>query len=469
MLPPSVRRGDVDDHLSSRIGTGAEITSPDSPSIYKVVGVATEIRAFKRSEAIDYLKVLPYANGLPHWEPAPAAWYGGSAAWPPRQPMTQDQLEAAAEKLMASERFHPQAAFVDGRLVGASAMLSFEITVPGLNQLPMGGVTATGVVATHRRRGLLRGMIQAMFDEALDRGEPVAALSASEGSIYGRFGFSPATVRTRWEIERPEATLREAEQPPGSLELVDAAMAREAWPAVHDIARKDRVGELSARAGQWAGLSDEADGTDDGPLRYLIHRTPEGDIDGIANFRLPWSPRLEDTGTLIVEALQATNNNAYRALWQLLLDFDLTKRIVAAPRPADEPLRWMLHNPRALRVTRQSDNLWVRLLEVPTALESRSYDVAGGITLTIDDDAMCPANTGTWRLDAGPDGATCARTNAQPDLTLDIQALSSLYLGGVSAALLASADRIRPHRPEAVTTLSRLFRVDPEPFNSFAF
>jgi predicted acetyltransferase len=430
--------------------------------------VASEIRAFKRSEAIDYLKVLPYANGLPHWEPAPAAWYGGSAAWPPRRPMSQEQLEAAAEKLMANETFHPQAAFVDGQLVGASAMLSFEITVPGLRQLPMGGVTATGVLATHRRRGLLRAMMQAMFDEALDRGEPIAALSASEGGIYGRFGFSPATVRTRWELERSDAALRESEPPPGSLELTDAATAREAWPSVHNTARKVRVGELSPRTGQWTGLSDDADGTD-GPLRYLIHRAPDGHIDGIANFRLPWSPRLEDTGTLIVEALQATTTDAYRGLWQLLLDFDLTKRIVAAPRPADEPLRWMLRNPRALRVTRQSDNLWVRILDVPTALEARSYDVADGITLAIDADAMCPANTGTWQLDASPDGATCTRTNAQPDATLDIQALSSLYLGGASAALLASAGRIHPHRPESVATLSRLFRVDPEPFNSFAF
>jgi hypothetical protein len=120
---------------------------------------------------------------------------------------------------------------------------------------------------------------------------------------------------------------------------------------VHNAARKVRVGELSPRAGQWTSLSDDAEGTD-GPLRYLIHRAPDGL---------------------------------------------------------------------------------------------------------------------TWRLDAGPDGATCTRTNAQPDATLDIQALSSLYLGGASAALLASAGRIHPHRPESVATLSRLFRVDPEPFNSFAF
>jgi predicted acetyltransferase len=88
-------------------------------------------------------------------------------------------------------------------------------------------------------------MMQAMFDEALERGEPVAGLSASEGSIYGRFGFSPATLRTRWEIERSQAQLLDSGPSPGGLDLVDAATARQVWPTVHARIRRSRVGELS--------------------------------------------------------------------------------------------------------------------------------------------------------------------------------------------------------------------------------
>lgn len=430
--------------------------------------MTTEIRPITRAEAVDYLTVLPFANGLPMWEPAPAAWYGGTAAWPPpKRPATDEQLADKADEVMA-DWFHPQAAFVDGKLVGGSAMLSLEITVPGPLTVPFGGVTATGVIATHRRRGLLRAMMQAMFDEALDRGEPLAALSASEGSIYGRFGFSPATVRTRWELERHDAVFRDPEAPEGSLELVDAATARQVWPQIHEQARRQRVGELGAQPGQWAGLTDEAAGTD-GPMRYLLHRDLAGNPDGIANFRLPWSPTVEHTGTLVVEGLRALGPDAYRALWMLLTDFDLTRTVVAPTRPADEPLRWMLRNPRALRVTRQSDNLWLRILDLPAALTARSYEYAAELTIGVDADPMCPRNVGVWRLAAGPDGATCEPTDARPDLSTDIQALSSLYLGGMSAALLAAAGRIRAHRPDAVAELSRLLRSDPEPFNSFAF
>lgn len=431
--------------------------------------VVTEIRPVERHEVVDYLRALPFANGLPHWEPHPAAWHGGAGAWPPpRPPAPRAQLEESVDELMQDEGFRPHAAIVDGKVVGATAMLSLEVTVPGLNVVPMGGVTATGVIATHRRRGLLRAMMQAMFDDARERGEAIAELSASEGSIYGRFGFSPATTRTRWEIERADARLIEAGPEAGGLELVDAAVAREVWPTIFDRVRRTRIGEISTRPGRWSGLSDEADGAN-GPLRYVVHRDAAGAVDGIANYRLPWSSDPGGVGVLVVEGLEALTDEAYRSLWALLLDFDLTRRVVAPARPADEPLRWMLRNPRAMRVTRQSDNLWVRLLDVRRALEARAYETKGTLTIGIDSDEMCPGNVGTWMIDVGPDGASCTRIDRDPDLTIDIQALGTLYLGGMSAHLLASAGRIRPLRIGAVRELSRMFRTDPEPFNSIGF
>ena len=142
----------------------------------------------------------------------------------------------------------------------------------------------------------------------------------------------------------PASRQAEDTAPSGTVELADAATARLVWPAVHDVARRQRVGEISAQKDRWADLSDVATGTD-GPLRYLVHRSVSGEVDGIANYRLPWSSDMTVIGTLVVEALEATTPDAYSALWWLLTDFDLTRRVVAATRPADEPLRWMLKNP----------------------------------------------------------------------------------------------------------------------------
>lgn len=429
----------------------------------------TEIREPSRGELPEYYRALPFANGLPHWEPAPAAWHGGPEPWPPmRTPATAEQLEQWADGDATDANFHPVAAFVDGKVVGASAILSMEVTVAGGVYLPTAGVTATGVIATHRRRGLLRQMMQSMFDAALERREPVAMLSASEGSIYGRFGFHPATHRARWEITRADAQFRPTQADPGSLELVDAATAREHWPAVHAMVRATRIGELSPQPGRWDGLSDAANGTD-GPLRYLVHRNADGEVDGVANFRLPWSSRVEHAGTLVVEALEATTPQAYRAMWGLLLDFDLTRTVVAPGRPRDEPLRWMLVNPRAMRITRQSDNLWARILDVKHTMEARTYGSAGTVVFTIDDDAMCPANNGTWRLVVDGSHAECTRTDDAADLSIDLAALSALYLGGMSAHDLAYVGRVRPNADDALPRLSRMLRSDLEPYNSFGF
>lgn len=432
-------------------------------------GMVTEVRPPRHDEMAAYYRALPYANGLPSWEPADAAWHGGPEPWPPqRTPAGADQLEKWAAADIKDKAFHPIATFVDGRCVGASAALSLEVTVPDGGMERMAGITATGVIATHRRRGYLRQMMQAMFDAALERGEPLAMLSASEGSIYGRFGFSPATYRTRWELARHEAALLPTEPDAGSLELVDAAQAQKAWPRVHAEVRAYRVGELGPLPGRWDGLSDEADGTN-GPLRYLTHRDQHGNVDGIANFRLPWSPTTDRAGTLVVEALESTNPVAYRALWGLLIDFDLTKTVVAAGRPRDEPLRWMLTNPRAMRITRQTDNLWARLLDVPRALTRRSYPTPGELRFTIGDDRMCPANNRTWHLKAAGPVATCVPTDETADLTITLSALSSLYFGGVSAHHLAYAGHIAAHTDGAIGQLTRMFWTDPEPHNSFGF
>src|SRR3954469_13212245 len=114
-----------------------------------------EIRPITRAEAKEYLRVLPYVNGFPQEEPEPSAWYAGRAVNPPQRKATPEQLDQYAEGLL-TDWFRPQAAFVDGKIAGGSAIVSVELTLPGGRQVPMGGVTSTAVLPTYRRRGLLR-------------------------------------------------------------------------------------------------------------------------------------------------------------------------------------------------------------------------------------------------------------------------------------------------------------------------
>jgi predicted acetyltransferase len=424
--------------------------------------MAIEIRPVTPGEAAEYLRVLPYVNGFPQEEPEPSAWYAGSAAWPPQVPRKAADLERYAEELQA-DWFRPQAAFVDGKIAGGSAIVAVQLTVPGGQQVALGGVTSTAVLPTYRRRGLLRKVMTAMLDDCRERGEFLAGLSASEGTIYGRYGFSPATFQHRWEVRRTDVEFRSEFTDPGELELVDGAVAAQVWPVLHEQVRAVRVGEISPLPGKWDGLADgglPADGS--GPAHHLVHRNATGAVDGAAIFRLPWSPDPARAGVLQVEAFEALTLDAYRALWELLLDFDLTKQVVAARRPVDEPLRWMLTNPRALKLTRTRDNLWLRILDVRRALEARTYAATDSLVLDVH-------GSGRWRLDAAPDGATCKAVDDNADVSLTVNELGSLYLGGVRAGELASAGRVVENAPGALSRLEALLRPDRAPHNAVGF
>ena len=92
--------------------------------------------------------------------------------------------------LLPHDRMH--AALEDGQIVGGAGAYPFELSVPG-GSLPCAGVTAVGVQPTHRRRGVLRSMMDAQLRDVHERGEPIAALWASEETIYGRFGYGLAS------------------------------------------------------------------------------------------------------------------------------------------------------------------------------------------------------------------------------------------------------------------------------------
>src|SRR5688572_28181594 len=93
------------------------------------------------------------------------------------------------------------AVFDGDRIVGGSMLLRMRLTVPG-GELPMGGLTAVGVVPTHRRRGVLSALMQRHFADMREWGEPLSGLSAAEYPIYGRFGYGSAAPDLHWTIEQ---------------------------------------------------------------------------------------------------------------------------------------------------------------------------------------------------------------------------------------------------------------------------
>src|ERR671924_210329 len=88
-------------------------------------------------------------------------------------------------------------------------------------------------------------------------------------------------------------------------------------------------------------------------------------------------------------------------------------------------------------------------------------DVVEGVGTVVAEvrDAFCPWNEGRWRLGPGAE-----RTDAEPELRMDVSALGSVYLGGFTFAELGRAGRLEELASGAVARADELFRVDRAPW-----
>ena len=169
----------------------------------------------------------------------------------------------------------------------------------------------------------------------------------------------------------------------------------------------------------------------------------------------------------MVNELMAATREASAALWRFCFDLDLYERTEAVKRPVDDPMPWMLADPRRLqRSTR--DGLWVRVVDARAALEQRSYAASGRLALQVHDD-FCAWNAAAFELDGSLEGATCRPTDASPDLTVAAAGLSSAYLGAATFTTLAQAGLVEEHTPGALLRADRMFAVPLKPWTPYNF
>jgi predicted acetyltransferase len=360
-------------------------------------------------------------------------------------------------------------AYEDGRMVGTSTVLPFELTLPGGSGVPAGGLTWVAVLPTHRRRGILRRLMEAQLDGMANRGELLSALIASEANIYGRFGFGPATGVVSFNVERAYATLARPAQDPGRVVLLSGDEATVQLPQIYERLRLTQPGAVSRSAEWWAEyLYDPLRHREGGSAMFhATHETSAGMLDGYITYRVKdeWEGALPLSSVLVVE-LMAEDPEVYQALWDFILGTDLCRTVSFSRARVDEPLRWLLADPRRFQVDALVDYLWLRILDVPRALEARTYACTGRVVLEVASVFPAPGgNRFVLTVDPGADGrGECVPTTASPDLRLGLDSLGAAYLGGVSLSELARGRRIHELVAGAVARADSMFRTSPAPY-----
>jgi predicted acetyltransferase len=347
------------------------------------------------------------------------------------------------------------AGFDGEEIVGGAGAYLFETTVPGGAQIATAGVMAVGVLPTHRRRGVLTAIMRRQLADAHERGEPIAMLYAAEGGIYGRFGYGLAALAG--DIELPKEHARPwHDEPLGQARLLDPDERVEVLPPIYDRVQAEttgmftrtrdwwRVRRLRQRPGKPPGNAVVIE-LEDGAQAYALYRHDFGMRHMVTQSKLEVS-----------EAL-GTSPRALDAVWRYLLAIDWVARIDAYWLPLDHPLFHWIREPRRLAF-HVFEGLWVRLVDVDTALAARSL---GEGSLVIDlRDELCPWNQARWHVEAG----SVSRTTAAADLALDVSALGSAYLGGFTFAGLALAGRVEELQPGTIARADTIFGTARQPW-----
>jgi predicted acetyltransferase len=352
----------------------------------------------------------------------------------------------------------------EGRIVATAAAHSLQVALPG-GVVPMAGVTEVVVSSTHRRRGLLSALLDALHDQAADRGEPLAGLTASEGAIYRRFGYG---VAARFQSVRVDAR-RSAEVEPldptadtagGRFRFVTEDEAAPLLPAVWDRHWRRTPGEIDRTPGFWEEARLDPEHAREGAsARFVaVHEDGEGRPDGYVTYRIAqdWAPGGTNHEGRILE-VAAASDAVEAALLRFVLDVDLVGT-VTWDAPVDIPLRWRLADPRALTVTAERDLLWFRPLDVAACLAARRYACDGALVVEVVDDRR--RTGGTFLLEAGPDGAECTGTDRPADVAVTVADLGSLLAGGTTWSTLRRAGRLRVVAADAVDRADALFRPE---------
>ncbi|MEV6578348.1 GNAT family N-acetyltransferase [Streptomyces sp. NPDC051582] len=358
-----------------------------------------------------------------------------------------------------------------GTCVGSAGAFSFRLSVPGGAPVPAAGVTMVGVAPTHRRRGVLTSMMRRQLDDVRAGGEPIAVLTASEGAIYGRFGYGIATYALSLTVDTTRVRLA---VPPGTdevrLRLVDPEKALPECEQVYAELVARRPG-MPARQPGWERVSlldPESMREGASPLKCVVAERADGEIAGYARYRV--KPVYENgwEGKVEVADLDALDPAATAALWRYLFGIDLTATVRAGRRPVDDPLLHLVSDVRRSRPSLR-DSLHLRLVDLPAALEARSYGAPLDVVMEVED-AFCPWNEGRWRLVGDAQGTVgCTRTADPADLELSVRDLGSAYLGGITLTSLAAAGRVRELRPGALAQTSRAFASDVAPWLPHGF
>ena len=293
---------------------------------------------------------------------------------------------------------------------------------------PVGGVAAVASPPEHRRRGVVREMLAELHGEFRSEGIAFAALWPFEYPFYRRLGYARVNDYARLTVP-PEELADAVPAPEGAF----VRLSSDDWErldAVHATAATEPLG-LDRTEDWWRYRVFRSWETD--PFVYGWER--DGDLRGYVVYSVSDDEDV-DVRTLVARELVGVDREARGHLLRFCRNHDSQVERVRLIGRADTRLFDRLPDPAAVETAVKPGPMF-RLVDVSAGLSSLSYPagVAGEVVIEVTDD-HCEWNDGTVELRVGDGSATCEPTDADPDVSLDVGALSRLAVGSHPAGRL---------------------------------
>lgn len=313
-----------------------------------------------------------------------------------------------------------------GKLLSALILLPFRVWVNGIS-MEMGGIAGVATWPEARRHGCVSRLLHASLAKMREQGQTVSMLHPFAFPFYRKFGWEMTCERKKYELEPRHFPAKR--NTPGSVERIAPNTA--AVAGLYDKAASRYTGMLDRSEEWWTRKRWITPGL------LALYRNESGEPEGYLHYQV------ENRVMTVLEWVSVTEG-ARSGLWEFVGNHDSMIDRLLMTVPMDDPLPFLVADPRFKQETHPY--FMSRIVDAEAFVSQYRFASGPEETLLIRlQDAHAPWNDGTFRLAIGTDGkATLSREEEEfaASVTLDIQALTALLLGGRRPGLLAEAGRL---------------------------
>lgn len=316
-------------------------------------------------------------------------------------------------------------------------------------RVPVHRVLGLVVDPRYRRRGIASALMNTRLAAAQKSGAVLSLLTASEATIYRRFGYTLMNTTQEMTVEFGEQGLAFLSEPTGTCvradltkirplikELEETLLAGESPVSVGTLAYSEMLlAGLTAVSNPWERSVDPSQ-----QQHALVHRDESGQADGLLVYQS--REKNEKTEARVYACLYRTAN-AFSALWAELSRIDLLTRATTSTGHLHRLLPELVVDRSKISFGASEDMFWGRILDLPAYLESLEWCGDGELLLKVADPAQLTSAEsllkvvhGQLSLEDLPTSQFSAKT---PEFTLGIADLLKVTQGRISAKSLVSA------------------------------